>query len=148
MNASIQELNLEYVILFVVSGVPITITPTSIANAINCEEEGVVLDMLFWDSYLSLQLIFEDISDLSKVSSLNSKALVWYHLLNSNFLPKNKDLTYLDIDEKSLLLLLNSDLKIDLPQVMFDYLKMNLTSFKEGKSCFIPYGRVLSKLFI
>lgn len=74
--------------------------------------------------------------------------LVWYHMSISNFLPKNKDLTSLDIDEKSLLLLLNSELKINLSQVMFEYLKMTLTSFKEGKSSFIPYGKVLPEIFI
>ena len=39
VNASIQDLNLESVILSVVSGVPITIIHTSIANARNCEDE-------------------------------------------------------------------------------------------------------------
>ncbi|XP_050889948.1 uncharacterized protein LOC127095279 [Lathyrus oleraceus] len=115
VNASIQDLNLELDILFVVPGVPITFTPTSIANAINCEDEGVVMDILFWKSYLSPHLIFIDLSYLSKVSSLNSKELVWYHLLISNFLPKNKDLTSLDINEKAFMLLLNSDLKINVP---------------------------------
>lgn len=45
-NASIQNLHLKYVILSEVFDVLITITPTSIANAINCEEEGVVMDMI------------------------------------------------------------------------------------------------------
>ncbi|KAI5385192.1 hypothetical protein KIW84_071976 [Lathyrus oleraceus] len=148
VNASIQDPHLKYAILSEVSDVPITITRTSISNAINYEEEGVVLDMLFWDSYLPSHLIFEDLFDLSKVSNINSKALVWYHLLIFNFLPKNKDLTSLDIDEKDFMLLLNSDLKIDLPQVKFKYLKMTLTSFKEGKSSFIPYQMDLSELFI
>lgn len=99
VNASIQKINLEFVILFVVSGDPITITPTTIANAINYGEDVVVLNMLVWESYLSPHLIFEDLSDLSKVYNLNSMALIWYHLLISNFLPKNKDLTSLDINE-------------------------------------------------
>ncbi|XP_050914952.1 uncharacterized protein LOC127129885 [Lathyrus oleraceus] len=129
VNASIQDLNLESFILFIVYGVPITITPTSIANSINCEDEGVILNMLVWESYLYPHLIFGDLSDLSKVSSLNSKALVRYHLLISNLLPKNRDPTSLDIDEHDFLLLLNSNLKINLPQVMFDYLKMTLTSY-------------------
>lgn len=106
------------------------------------------MDMLFWESYLSPHFIFGDLSDLSKVSSLNYKALVYYHLLISNFLPKKKDITSLDIDEQTFMLLLNSNLKINLPQAMFDYLKMSLTSCKEGKSSFIPYGMVLSELFI
>lgn len=148
VNSSVQDLNLEYVILSLVSGVSITITPINIANAISCGDEGVVLDMLVWKSYQSPHLIFDDLSDLSKVSNLNSKALVWYHLLISNFLPKKKDMTSLDINEQSFLLLLNLDLKINLPRVMFDFLKMNRTSFKKGKSCPIPYGRVLSELFI
>lgn len=141
-------MHLEYVILSEVFGVHIIITPISISNATNCEEEGTFMDMLFWDSYLPSHIIFEDLSDLSKVSNINSTELVWYHLLISNFLPKNKDPTSLDIDEKYFLLLLNSDLKIDLPQVMFEYLKITLTSFKEGKSSFIPYGRVFCELFI
>lgn len=120
VNASIQDLNLEFSILSVVFSVPITITSTVIANTINCEDEGVVLGMIFWESYLSLQLIFDYLSDLSKVSSLNSKILVWYHLLISNFLPKNKDLTSLDIDEQYFMLLLKLDMKIKLPQVMFN----------------------------
>lgn len=52
------------------------------------------------------------------------------------------------IDEKAFLLFLNLDLNINLPQVMFEYLKITLTSSKEGKSSFIPYGRVLFELFI
>ncbi|KAI5431255.1 hypothetical protein KIW84_035431 [Lathyrus oleraceus] len=135
-------------ILSVVYGVLITITPTSIDNAINCEDKYVVLDVLFCESYLSPHIIFDNLSDLSKVSSLNSKALVWYHMLISNFLQKNKDLTSLDIYEQAFMLLLNSNLKINLPQVIFDYLKMTLTSFKEGKSCSISYGIVLYELFI
>lgn len=78
INASIWELNLEYGILSIVSGISITITPTFIANAINCEDEGVVLDMFIQESYLSPHLIFDDLSDLSKVSNLNSKTLVQY----------------------------------------------------------------------
>lgn len=78
INAFIQELNLEYVIIYVISSIPITITPTSIVNAINCEDIGVVLDMLFWESYLLPCLIFGDLSNLSKVSNINSKALVWF----------------------------------------------------------------------
>ncbi|KAI5413796.1 hypothetical protein KIW84_058079 [Lathyrus oleraceus] len=147
VNAFMQDLNLESSILSVVFDVPITITPTTIANAINYEDEGVVLDMLFWESYLSPCLIFDDLSDLSKVSSLNLKALVWYHWLISNFLPKNKNQISLDIIEQAFMLLLNSYLKINLPRVMFTYLNMTLTFFKEGKSWFTPYGRVLSELF-
>ncbi|KAI5442948.1 hypothetical protein KIW84_011835 [Lathyrus oleraceus] len=101
VNAFIQDLHLEYAILSEVSGVPITPTPTSIVNLINYEEEGLVLNMHFLDSYLPFHLIFEDLSDISKVSNLNSKELVWYHMLISNFLPKNKDMTSLDIDGKS-----------------------------------------------
>ncbi|KAI5447676.1 hypothetical protein KIW84_015218 [Lathyrus oleraceus] len=148
VNTSIHELNLDCAILSVVSGVPITITPTTVANAINYEDEGVVLDILFSKSCLSPHIIFDDLSDLSKLPSLNSKALVWYYLLISNCLPKNKDLNSLDIDENYFLLLINSYLKINLPQVMFDYLKMTLTSFHKGNSCFIPYGRVLFELLI
>lgn len=61
---------------------------------------------------------------------------------------KNKYLDSLNIDEKTFLLLLNSDLEINLPHGMFQYLKMSLISFHEGKSRFIPYGRVLLELFI
>lgn len=76
VNAYIQDLHLKYAILSKVFGALITITPTYIANSINCEEEGVVMDILLWDSYLPCRLIFEDLSDLSKVSNLNSRALV------------------------------------------------------------------------
>lgn len=76
VNASVKELNQEYTILSIVYSVPITIIPTSITNTKNCEDKVVVLDMLFWESYLSPHLIFDDLSDLYKVSNLNSKALV------------------------------------------------------------------------
>lgn len=101
MNAYVQELNLEHVILFVVSGVHITITSTSIANAINCEDESVIPYMLFWEYSLPPHLIFDNLSDLFKVYNLNSKALVWYQVLISNLMPNNKDLDSLDIDEKA-----------------------------------------------
>lgn len=132
VNAFVQELNLERAILSIVSYVPINITPTSIANAINCEEEGVIPDILFWESYLPSHLIFDNLSDLSKVSNLNSKASVGYQVLISNLLPKNKDLDSLDSDENYFMLLLNSDMKINLPHVMFEYLKMSLLPFNEG----------------
>lgn len=76
VNAFNQDLNLESVILSVVSGVPITIIPINIANALNCEDEGVVLYMIFLESYLFHYLIFDDLSGQSKVVNLNSKALV------------------------------------------------------------------------
>lgn len=103
----------------------------------------MVMDMLVWESYLSPHIIFDDLSDLSEVSNLNSKALVWYHLLISNFMQKTRIwlLWYF-------LLLINSNLKINIPQIVFEYLKMTHTSFQEGNSCSIPYGRVLSELFI
>lgn len=86
--------------------------------------------------------------NLSKVSNINSTTLVWHQILTSNFLPRNKNLDFVGSDVKTLILLLNSDLQINLPQVMFNYLKMTLMSFHEGMSFFIPYGRVMSELFI
>lgn len=143
VNAFVQELHLEVVIIFVVSSIPITITSTSIVNATNCKDEGVTLDMLFWELSFPLHLIFYNLYDLSKVSNFNSVASVWYQILISNFLPNNKNLNSLDIDEKDFLLLLNSDLKINLPHVMFEYMKMTLVYFHKGKSYFIPSGRIM-----
>ena len=54
----------------------------------------------------------------------------------------------MDPIEQDLLLLLNSDLKIDLPQVMFDHLKKSLSFFQEGKTFSIPYGRVILELLV
>ena len=82
------------------------------------------------------------------VSNLRPDAVAWNQILNSNLLPKDKDLELVDPIEKDLLLLLNSDLKIDLPQVMFDYLMRTLSSFHKGKIFFIPYGRVISELLV
>lgn len=130
-----------------VSGLFITITPTSIANEIKCEDEGVTLDMLFLDSSFPPHLIFDNLSDLSKVSNLNFVPSNWYQILILNFLPNKKNLEFLDIDEKVFALLLNSGLKINLSHIMFEYLKTILISFHEWKSCFIPYGWVLSELF-
>lgn len=62
-------------------------------------------------------------------------------------MPKNKNLESLDIYEKDFLLILKSYLDINLPHVMFEYLKMTLISFHNGKSYFIPYGRVLLEIF-
>lgn len=104
--------------------------------------------MLFWEPSFPLHLIFNNPSNQSKVSNLSSMESVQYQILISNFLSKNKNLDSLDIDEKTFLLLLNSYLKINLPHVMFEYLKMTLISFYEGNSCFIRYGHVLSELFI
>lgn len=147
VNSHVQELSLEYVILSVV-WCPYHDHLTYIANAINYEDEGVTPNMIFWEHYFPLHLIFYNLFDLSKVSKLNSMASVWYQILISNFLPKNRNIKSLDIDEKTFLLLLNTDFKINLPHIMFEHLKMTLISFNEGKSCFIPYGRVLSEIFI
>lgn len=100
VNAFVQELNLECVTFSFVFVVPITITPTSTTNAIKCEDEGLTPNMLFWDSSFPHPLIFDNMFDLSKVSNINSMASVWYQILISNFLPKNKNLDYLDIGEK------------------------------------------------
>ena len=77
------------------------------------------------------------------VSNLRPDAVVWNQILNSNLLLKEKDLDLLDPIEKDLLLLLNSGLQIDLPQVIFDYLKRTISSFHKGKTFFIPYGRFI-----
>ena len=107
---------------------------------INCEEIGEILGTLVWDYYLLTWRIFVDPSKTSEVSNLLPEAVVWCQILNSNLLPKDRDLDLVDSIEQDLLLLLNSDLKIDLPQVMFDHLKKSLSSFQEGKTFFIPYG--------
>ena len=92
-NARIQELNPEYAIISIVYDVPIIITPTSITNAILCEDEGVVLDMMFLESSLFSHLIFDNLSNLSKVSNLNSR-----HQSDIQPYAKEKDLDYLGID--------------------------------------------------
>lgn len=148
VNAVAQELNLECVIMYVVSGVTITINPTSIVNAINCKDECVTPDILFLESSLPPHLIFDNLSGLLKVFNLNSMSSVWFKILILNFLPKNKNIDNLDIDEKDFLLLLNSYLKTNLPRVLFGYLKITLISFHKGKSLSIPYGQVLLELFI
>lgn len=119
VNAYVKDLNLECIILYVVSGIPITITLTITATIIICEDEDVTPYMLFWKYYFPLHLIFYNLSNISKVSNLNYMASVWYHIFISNFMPKNKNLNSLDIYEKDFLLLLNSYLKINLPHVMF-----------------------------
>ena len=139
INAYIVELNSECAILSKVSGVSITITYKSIANVINCEQIGEIPGTLVWEYCLPTWRTFVDPSNISMVSNLRPDAIVWNHILNSNLLPKDKDLDLVDPIEKYLLLL-NSDLHIDLPQVMFDYLKETLSSFHKGKIFFIPFG--------
>ena len=115
VNAFIQQLNLESDILSNVSGVPITIVIATIVNAINCENDGVLLDIHLWEYYFLFDRIFVDPSKTSDVSNLHSKATVWHQLLNTNFLPRNEDLDSLDIKEKDLMLLLTSDIQISHP---------------------------------
>lgn len=104
---------------------------------------------MFWEHYFSFSTIFDDFSDLSKAYNLKPLALFWYQILASNPLQKNKNIDSLDINGRAfLLLLVNSDVKINLPYVMVEYLKKTLLFFHEGNSSFIPYGRVLSKLFM
>ena len=140
INASIVELNSECAILSRVTGISITVTSKVIANVINCEEIGEIPRTLVWDYYLPTWHIFVDPSKTSEVSNLLPEAVVWCQLMNSNLLLKDKDLDLVDPIEQDLLILLNSDLKIDLPQVMFDHPKKSLSLFQEGKTFFIPYG--------
>lgn len=49
VNASVQGLNLGCVILFEVSGVPITITSSTNAYAIKHDDEGFTQYMMFWE---------------------------------------------------------------------------------------------------
>ena len=64
VNASIVELNHEYVILSKVSGVSITVTSKTIANVINCEEIGEISGTLVWEYYLPTWHTFVDPSKL------------------------------------------------------------------------------------
>ena len=140
INASIIELNSECAIISRVTCISITVTSKVIANVINCEEIGHIPGTLVWDYYLPTWRIFVDPFKTSEVSNIPPEAVVWCQILNSNLLPKDKDLDQVDSIEQDLLLLLNSDLKIDLPQVMFDHMKKSLSSFQEGKTFSIPYG--------
>ena len=148
INASIVELNSECAILSRVTNISITVTSKAIANVIICGEIGEIPGTLVWDYYLPTWHIFVDPSKTSEVSNLLPEAVVWCQLLNSNLLPKDKDLDLVDPIEQDLLLFLNSDLKIDLPQVMFDHLKRTLSSFQKGRIFSIPFGRVILELLV
>ena len=90
---------------------------------------GEIPRTLVWKHYLPTWRVFVDPSNTSVVSNLRPYTIVWNQILNTNLLPKDKDLDLVGPIEKDLLLLLNSDLQIDLPQVMFDYLKRTFSSF-------------------
>ena len=79
-----------------VTGVSITVTSKLIANVINCEEIGEIPGTLVWEHYLPTWHNFVDPSKTSEVSNLLPKAVVLFQLLNSNLLPKDKDLDLVD----------------------------------------------------
>lgn len=73
VNAYIHQLNLEFVVLFKVSGVPITIITATISNVINCEDDKVPLDIILWEHYFPINRIFVDPSKSFNVSNLRSE---------------------------------------------------------------------------
>ena len=134
-------------------GIPLNITPFTIARAIGCKNTGFTVDYI-----KSRYLINEELTSLHNTSSgyepLNPENLLLvpktlFKLLLTNFLPRGRIKDVLTHDDRVFIFLLMTRMRVNLPQTIFDFLLKTITNFKNGdfiKPC-VPFGRVLSEIF-
>lgn len=92
--------------------------------------------------------ILDTKNDLASVSFLLPKEKIGHQLLVSNFRPREdafETLTYVD---KHLIFFILSRTRIKHPLTIFKFLRKNIIASQEGVSSLIPFGRVLSELFL
>ncbi|MCI07828.1 hypothetical protein A2U01_0028897, partial [Trifolium medium] len=137
----------DFKIKSLVWGNPITITPSSITDAIRCPHHGEDIE-----KYRNNSPFAKDIGKLLSESYDKTKDItlgirIWHMLIINNLLPRSLTPESISLDDKHLLLFLFQKTRINLPLIIFNHLKSTIIASRKGNIYSIPYGRVLSILF-
>ena len=131
--------------------VPITITPFLITLATGCENVGVTIDIV--KSRFTMSEKFAPLHDLSlgydpiSPENLLPTPKAWFKLIVSNFLPRGENQDILRYDDQAFIYLLMNDIRVNLPQSIFNCLWKSISESRNQVKSYIPYGRVLSEIF-
>ena len=150
-NAHVHQNELDGCqILSVVYGSHVVINSKIISQAINCEEDGVTVEIYRHNNiFVNLMHIIYGSKGLDESpSTLTPMAKVWYQIMGTNLRPREKGTRWLSSDDKHFILFLVSRTKINLPLSMFNYLKEEILLSREELSFLIPFGRVLSMILV
>lgn len=131
-------------------GFPITITSSLIAKEIKCEDNGIYVYQYRRSKTFvtkTLELLYANFNNLASAYTLTHLAKFWHKLLVENFIPREKDLYWLTLDDNQFLCFLLMKFKVSLPLTFFNLMESKIRTSSEEISCFIPYGRVFSELF-
>ncbi|MCH88322.1 hypothetical protein A2U01_0009206 [Trifolium medium] len=124
-----------------VVGHSVTITLSRIATAIGCPEEGIDIEKYKYNSGLTANIIKKlyDFSDgQNETTLLKPLVSMWYKILVTNFLPKEKYINLsLNIDKHFLYFLLMGH-KISLPLTFLNHMKACIETSKSGRSSSFP----------
>ena len=71
----------------------------------------------------------------------------WFKLTVSNFLPRGENQDILRYDDQAFIYLLMNDIRVNLPQSIFNCLWKSISESRNRIKSYIPYGRVLSEIF-
>lgn len=137
-------------IWYVVLNTPITITPSVIIDIIKCEEDGVDIECYETNLTFHKDILFiaKSIGNPSKVSNLTHATSLWYQLIITNFLPRDQNSPFLSMDDKHLIYFIISRVKVNLHLTIFNCMKEKIMTSREVEFSFIPFGRVLSEMFV
>ena len=131
---------------------PIAITISSIVEVTGCIASGLTIDDFQTD--LSLIEKFRALQDSSTSleptcpETLLPTPKTWFRFSLTNLRPRATARSTLSHDDRIFIYLLTNHFKINLPKTIFDHLKYSLEITRTRHIFYIPYGRILSEIFI
>ena len=123
-----------------------------ITDAIKCPQRGIITSRASLRNIPDSKIISifdassEFVSTNPEYLKLFSKD--WFRFILTNICPRGVNKNVLTNYEKILIFCLLKLISINLPQIIFNHLKESITSSINLNKSFIPYGRILSEMFV